>query len=78
MQIVPETRLSEKKTNEVSCQTAKTACHCRPKSPTGTCVKVCQTILLLLATTATTANNNNDDDNNNNIICIINNGPHKN
>ena len=68
MQIVPETRLSEKKTNEVSCQTAKTVCHCRPRSPTGTCVKVL--LLLATCTTTTTTANNNDDDDNNNISCL--------
>ena len=39
-QMITEAPL-EHKTNEASCQTSRTICHCRPSSPKGTCVKVC-------------------------------------
>ena len=49
-QILAETPLA---TNEVSCQTTRTLCHCRPSSQKETCVKV-----------GTQQCNNNDDNDN--------------
>ena len=48
--ILAETPLT---TNEVSCQTSRTLCYCRPSSQKGTCVKV-----------GTQQYNNDDNDNN--------------
>ena len=39
-QITSETPLTKTKTKEVSCQTSRTVCHCRPTSLNETCVKV--------------------------------------
>ena len=50
MEYIAETSLA---TNDVSCQTSRTLCHCRPGSRKGTCVKV-----------GTQKCSNNDDNNN--------------